>query len=191
MRCRGGGARGVGAPPSAPYLGSASGASVESSTIAAISLIVSIISLIAATVIGVSQYRLSKRLAKLQEPVLKRQGALHAYDLQERAERRAERETSRITVEADRGGSEVRFLVKNTGGAPARNVTVEIRSRGKGRSPLMKGEAEGKLPIPELRPGQTVPLLGTITFQVHFPFDVEVRWVGPDGTEHSDSLVLH
>lgn len=72
---------------------------------------------------------------------------------------------------------------------PARNVTFDLDLEGK-RSPLVTGDYDVKIPIPELAPGNRVPLWAAITMGMGTTFPARWSWRNPDDSiENRRSLL--
>lgn len=89
----------------------------------------------------------------------------------------------RVTLEGFHGRE--RFVIANWGQGPAKEVDVKIQPRPGRSSPLVQGDYEEKLPIPELLPGDAVKLFAAITFGTGTEFDAILSWTEPDGSRQS------
>jgi hypothetical protein len=71
-----------------------------------------------------------------------------------------------------------RIYIDNLGGSTARDVQLEIDlGESQDRSPLVRGDVDRKLPIPELRPGDTCPLIAALSSGCYPPFNATLSWV--------------
>lgn len=66
-----------------------------------------------------------------------------------------------------------RVYLDNVGPAAARDVQLEFHNQ---QSPLVQGDVDRKLPIPELAAGESCPLIVAISHDCYPPFDVTVSW---------------
>ena len=70
-----------------------------------------------------------------------------------------------------------RIYIDNIGEEAARDIKLDFDLReGQTRSPLVQGDADRKLPIPELRQGDTCPLMAALSTSCYPPFDVTLSW---------------
>jgi hypothetical protein len=88
-----------------------------------------------------------------------------------------------VRVQLRGPASHAKFLIQNWGQGAARNVNVSAVSKANGTSPFLRGDYDQKLPIPELLPGDAVPLLAAITMGSGTTFNVETTWTNPNGQE--------
>lgn len=78
-----------------------------------------------------------------------------------------------------------RITLTNIGGAPARNVDFEFEFRDGQHDPIPDIERKEKLPVPELAPGKSCPLMAGFTMGNYPPFDLLVTWLDPPFTKQT------
>ena len=78
-----------------------------------------------------------------------------------------------------------RITLTNIGGAPARNVDFEFEFRDGQHDPIPDIERKEKLPVPELAPGKSCPLMAAFTMGNYPPFDLLVTWLDPPFTKQT------
>jgi len=88
-----------------------------------------------------------------------------------------------------------RIHIDSIGDLPVRDINLEFQLRkGQTRSPLVQSDADEKLPIRVLEPGETCPLMAALSFSCHPPFDVSCSWTDdecPAGERREKSKVLY
>lgn len=95
-----------------------------------------------------------------------------------------------IRVDLERSGKDFKFLITNWGEGAARDVTFELELEPGARSPLVKGDYDQKIPIPELGPGNRVPLWAAITMGMGTAFPGRWSWRNPDGSIETRKSLL-
>jgi hypothetical protein len=142
--------------------------------------VVTATAVVALVVSFVSLYRtgrLQRQQMKLhakQEQLLDRQLAKHA-DI-------------RVSLGHERGS--FRFVIRNAGAGSARNVTFSALSKEGSMSPLVRGDFDKKLPIPELPPGEERTILAALSFGSGLIFDAKWAWLEADGSTEERSGVI-
>jgi hypothetical protein len=156
--------------------------------IALVAIIVSLVSLRRTSRVQEQQLRLQRKqeeLTDLQLESLRKQSqtplALATAPTQDKADVRAD---------LGRVGGDFKFTITNWGRVPARDVTFDLDLEAGEPSPLVNGEYDEKIPIPELGPGNRVPLFAAITFGMGLTFPARWSWRNPDGSVETRSSLL-
>lgn len=159
-----------------------------------------LIALVAATISVVSLHRTSRvqeqqlRLQKKQEELtdlqleaLRKQAAMAAFtSAAAPAQGKAD-----VRVDLERvGRGDFKFFITNWGTVPAREVTFDLELAEGARSPLVSGDYDQKIPIPELAPGSRVPLWAAITMGMGTSFPARWAWKNPDGSTDTRKSLL-
>jgi len=76
---------------------------------------------------------------------------------------------------------DAKFVVANRGDGPARNIDFKIKRQEGRSSPLLRGDYDEKLPIPELLPGDRVTFIAALTCDTGTSFNTIVTWTNADG----------
>lgn len=158
--------------------------------IAIVAIIVSIISLRRTSRVQEQQLRLQRKqeeLTDLQLEALRKQAeALQASP----ASTAATQEKADVRVDLERVGRDYKFIITNWGRAPARDVTFDLDLEPGNHSPLVAGDYDLKIPIPELAPGSRVPLYAAITLGMAPAFPARWSWRNPDGSVETRKTLL-
>jgi hypothetical protein len=80
-----------------------------------------------------------------------------------------------------------KFVIRNWGFGPAKNVNMEVQPVQGNVSPLVDGDYDIKLPAPRLSSGSELKLLAGITGETGAAFDVNWTWEDKDGTKHQEN----
>lgn len=149
-------------------------------------LIVSIISLRRSSA-NVAQ---SRRLQEKQEELTELQLKLHRDEV-EKGERPSTTDKSDkgadVRVSLEGSAQKARFVIRNWGYSTAKDINLEVKPVDGRSSPLVKGDADVKLPIPRLAPGGDCSLIAALSFGTGVTFDVSWSWSEEDGTQHEQS----
>lgn len=152
---------------------------VLTASTAVVALIISSVSLIRTRRIQSKQLEyeaISAALAKKQLELLTKEEQLD--------------ERAHITAELVKVGiSDYRFVIMNQGAAVASNVTFKIDPMSPD-NPLLKSEAEGKLPYPSLQPGQSFTLIADFNLDSALSYDVYLEWKNPNGSIEEKKIHL-
>ncbi len=154
---------------------------------AAIAIVAAVIGLVSLNRTGKVQREQLRLQAKQEELIdhqlesLRRQAAAPEAPPQEKAD---------VRVDFERLGRDYRFIITNWGRVPAREVTFDLDLKESRRSPLVTGDYDEKIPIPELAPGAQCPLLAALTFGTGTTFQARWTWRNPDGSQESSSSLL-
>jgi hypothetical protein len=135
---------------------------------------VAVLALLATVVLGIAQLRLQRRMTALEE----------GRDEDERRRRQKADVVAQFyrKREADPFFPSFWVALKNTGAAPARDVTISSPNADKHLRPGVTADPKS-LPIPWLHPGQSVSIkLDTIP-GAQPPPDVLVAWVDGEGPQ--------
>jgi hypothetical protein len=155
---------------------------VITAAIALVAVTVSLVSLRRTTRVQAQQLRLHKKqeeLTDLQLEALRKQAhtaaaAVAPAVVQDKAD-------VRVDLERTARGS-YKFFITNWGTVPARDVTFDLELDAAARTPLVRGDYDTKIPIPELAPGNRIPLLAAITMGMPRMFPARWTWRNPDGS---------
>lgn len=152
--------------------------------VALLGVVVSLVSLVRTRRLDEQQQRLrgkQEELTELQIQLLRREVEEQKKSVVPAAD---------VRVSLDGPARHARFVVTNWGYGPARTVNFKIREREGRSSPLVKGDYDEKLPIPQLLPGDRVSFLAALTFGTGTTFDAVLTWVDADGSEqHRETQV--
>jgi hypothetical protein len=127
-----------------------------------------------------------KGLRKKQEELTDLQLQLLRREVAEQTQHTTPSADVRVSLEGPAG--QARFVVTNWGYGPARNVDFKLRQREGRSSPLVHGDYEEKLPIPELLPGDRVTFIAALTFGSGTTFDAVLTWVDLDGSKQQREM---
>jgi hypothetical protein len=126
---------------------------------------------------------------------LRRTGPLHRIQtelatLQTERLKQAPRADVRVAL-IDTGNRSYKFAITNQGDVPARAVTFEVSPlEERWHSPLVEGDYDKKLPIPELAPGSDVLLIAAISSGTGITFNARWSWRNPDDkTETRQTMI--
>jgi hypothetical protein len=150
-----------------------------------LAVVVSVVSLVGSRRLDERQERLREKQDELTE--------LQLHLLRREVEEQTRRDVLpaadvRVTLERSLRGE--RFVIINWGYGAARNVDVTIQPREGRTSPLVEGDYDEKLPIPELLPGARVVLIAGLSFGTGIAFDAVLTWVNADGSEQRREVEL-
>lgn len=154
--------------------------------IAAGGLIVSIISLRRSSATESQTLRLQEKQEELTDLQLK----LHQSEvknLEESTSVGEKRRSADIRVTLEGTARNSRFVIRNWGYGAAKDINLEVKPLRGNLSPLVKGDADEKLPIPQLAPGSDFSLLAALSFDTGSAFDVNWSWLDEDGTQRKES----
>lgn len=155
--------------------------------IAVVALVLSFLSLRRTSRVQEQQIRLHRKqeeLTDLQLEALRRQA--------EAANRPAptQLEKADVRIDLEQVGRDYNFIITNWGSGSARDVTFDLDLPAGSRSPLVSGDYDVKIPIPELAPGARVPLYAAITFGIGSAFPARWSWQNPDGSRQTRNSML-
>lgn len=157
---------------------------VITAAIAILAIVISFVSLQRTGKVQRQQLRLQAKqeeLTDLQLQSLRKQATAPQLPLQEKAD---------VRVDLDQQGKNYKFVITNWGRVPARNVTFELEAEEGRSSPLVRGDYDEKIPIPELAPGGRCPVFAALTFGTGTSFQATWTWRNPDGSEERRSSLL-
>jgi hypothetical protein len=154
---------------------------------AAIAILAVVISLVSLHRTGRVQ-RQQMKLQTKQEELTDLQ--LQSLRRQEKAPQASPQEKADVRVDLERQGNNSKFVITNWGRVAARNVAFDVRPKEGKSSPLVKGDYDEKLPIPELAPGGRCPLHAALTVGTGTVFDASWSWRNPDGSEDRRASLL-
>jgi len=147
--------------------------------IAIVAAITSFVSLRRTSAVRRQQLRLQKKqeeLTDLQLEALRKQAASASLTVA------APVEKADVRVDLDKAGRDYKFIITNWGRVPAREVTFDLDLEPGRSSPLVSGDYDVKIPIPELAPGARCPLWAALTFGSGTTFPARWSWRNPDGS---------
>lgn len=156
--------------------------------LALVAIIVSFVSLRRTTRTQEQQVRLHKKqeeLTDLQLELLRKQSETASSTPATSPPERAD-----VRVDLDRVGRDFKFIITNWGRVPARHVTFDLELQPEDRSPLVSGDYDLKIPIPELAPGSRVPLFAAVTMGMKPAFPAKWTWRNPDGSVETRKSLL-
>ena len=122
-----------------------------------------------------------QRLRQLQEELTELQLQFLRREVEEQSRATVAAADVRVTLEGPVRNA--RFVITNWGYGAARNVNFTINQREGRSNPLVTGDYDEKLPIPELLPGDRLPLLAALTFGSGTTFDTVLTWMDDAGSE--------
>lgn len=149
-------------------------------------LIVSIVSLRRSRAVQ----KQTQRLQQKQEELTDLQLTLHRTEVRKLDHTASAENTHKaadVRVSLEGTARQARFAIRNWGFGAAKDVKVEVQPLGDNSSPLVKGDADEKLPIPRLAAGADCSLIAALTFDTGVVFDVRWSWLDEDGTRHEES----
>lgn len=149
-----------------------------------LTLTVALTSVTIATVSLVRTRRLSEqqlRMQRKQEELADVQLQLSKREVAERQRQDSPPADVRVTLE-ERGNNDHRFVIANWGTGAARSLNFSIPSHAE-HSPLVEGDYDEKLPIPELLPGDRVSAMAALTMGMSLTFSTVLTWTDADGSE--------
>lgn len=157
--------------------------------IAIVAAVISLVSLRRTSAVQRQQLRLQKKqeeLTDLQLEALRKQ-ALPASASVAVA---APVEKADVRVDLEKSGRDYKFIITNWGRVPAREVTFDLDLEPGRSSPLVSGDYDVKIPIPELAPGARCPLWAALTFGSGTTFPARWTWRNPDGSVDTRKSLL-
>lgn len=155
--------------------------------IALVAVVISVVSLRRTSRVQDQQLRLQKKqeeLTDLQLEALRRQSAADSSSIAIVSEK------ADVRVELETFGRDHKFIITNWGSASATDVTFELELEPGRRSPLVKGDYDQKVPVPELSPGGRVPIWAAITMGMGTAFPAKWTWRNPDGSKEERRSLL-
>lgn len=99
-------------------------------------------------------------------------------------------ETADVRVFLRGVGTGIRFVLRNMGGAPARDVHFDIDPQTGKNSPLVSSEVEAKIPIEVLEPEEECELAAVVTTGTGIEFNARLSWSDPDGSDQRIQVLL-
>lgn len=162
---------------------------IVTAAIALVAIVISLVSLRRTSRVQEQQLRLQRKqeeLTDLQLESLRKQSQMPpmvpvAAAIQEKAD---------VRVDLERVGRDFKFIITNWGRVPARDVRFDLELAAGKQSPLVVGDYDEKIPIPELAPGNRVPLLAAITMGMGTTFPGQWSWRNPDGSVETRKSLL-
>lgn len=158
--------------------------------IALIAIIISLVSLRRTGKVQEQQLRLQRKqeeLTDLQLEALRKQAEVAKAPS---ASLLATQEKADVRVDLERVGRGYKFSITNWGRVSARDVGFDLELQPGKPSPLVRGDYDLKIPIPELAPGSRVPLCAAITLGMAPTFPARWSWRNPDGSEETRKSLL-
>jgi hypothetical protein len=155
---------------------------IVTAAVALVAVIISLVSLRRTSKVQEQQLRLQRKqeeLTDLQLESLRRQSQTRTLPAAAVA---ASQERADVRVDLERVGRDYKFIITNWGRVPSRDVTFGLDLGAGKPSPLLRGDYDVKIPIPELGPGNRVPLLAAITLGMAPIFPARWSWRNPDGS---------
>ena len=158
--------------------------------IALVAIIVSLVSLRRTSKVQEQQLRLQRKqeeLTDLQLESLRKQSQtlLPLADAPAPTQEKAD-----VRVDLERIGRDYKFIITNWGRVPARDVTFDLDIEAGKPSPLVNGDYDVKIPIPELAPGNRVPVWAAVTMGMALTFPARWSWRNPDGSVETRKSLL-
>ena len=144
-----------------------------------------IVALLAVAVSVISLVR-SRAVEQEQLELQRTTSALARKQLEMLLAEESSEDSARISIQLERRGNGHRFVVRNFGDVPARNVSFTLAPHGKGDSPLVESDYRAKFPAPILQPGTSIGVLAAVSFGSATAFDVVLRWEDPSGRVHEE-----
>lgn len=136
---------------------------------------------VASLLIAYLSWRSSQRTAKEQLALQRTTARLAEQQLEQiESQRQANAPALRISIESVNRHTR-KFVIRNVGNAPARNVAFVLNPHGSGDNPLLLDDYREKFPVPIMPPGSEVGVLAAFSFNSARAFDVTFRWETEDG----------
>ena len=148
-----------------------------------LSISVSLLAAVIATVALVRSGSISKRQLELEE----RHAELAEKQLVKIKENEEARSQAYVDVELERIGSDGIFAVSNIGTVSA----FDVRCRIDPHEPIFERDLEEKFPVRELRAGKTIELRAAFSMASPIRYVANVWWSNPDGSNKQDEFELH
>lgn len=145
---------------------------------------------IASLLLAYLSFRSSQRTADEQLALQRTMARLAERQLEQIASQlQANSPALRVSIERA-GRNTHKFVLRNVGNAPARNVSFVLHPHGSGDNPLIEADYQEKFPVPILHPGSEIGVLAAFSFDSARAFDVTLRWQTEDGrTVEEESFV--
>ena len=83
-----------------------------------------------------------------------------------------------------------RFVVRNIGDSPGKNVQFTVDVHGQGENPLMIADYNDKFPISSLGPGDEAGAMAAFAMGSGRAFNVRITWENIDGTQSEDTVFV-
>ncbi len=163
---------------------------IVTAAISLVAIIVSVVSLRRTSKVQDQQLRLQRKqeeLTDLQLEALRKQSQTPSSPTAVLA---PNQEKADVRVDLERIGNDFKFIITNWGSVAARDVTFDLELEPGRRTPLVKGDYDEEIPIPELAPGNRVPLWAAITFGMATTFSGRWTWRNPDGSVETRRSLL-
>ena len=154
--------------------------------IAAGGLVVSIISLRRSSATEAQTLRLQEKQEELADLQLKLHQA-EVENLEESTSVGEKRRSADIRVTLEGTARSSRLVIRNWGYGAAKDVNLGVKPLKGNSSPLVKGDADEKLPIPRLAPGSDCSLIAALSNDTGSAFDINWSWLDEDGTSRKES----
>lgn len=157
---------------------------IVTAALATVAVIISLVSLFRTWKLQRQQMRLQTKQEELIDPQLeslRKQAATTLAPAQEKAD---------VRVDLEPLGRDYKFIVINWGRVPARSVTFDLDLKEGRSSPLVKGDYDEKIPIPELAPGSRCALSAAVTHGTGTVFQARWSWRNPDGSLENRASLL-
>lgn len=149
-----------------------------------LSLLISLLAGVIAFVALYRTHRVAQRQLKLQETQVelqKEQSALARLQRQQIEERQKLQSVADVGIYIAQSVDGHRFFLRNLGPATACGVNVWVDSIRTGKSVLVAGDAQSKLPRAKLFPRDEIPLISAITMDTGNTFIARLRWQNESG----------
>lgn len=99
-------------------------------------------------------------------------------------------ERADVRVDLEQSGRDYKFVITNWGLVSARQVTFALDLKEGQPSPLVQGDYDEKIPMPELPPGGRCRLFSAVSFGSGSGFSARWTWRNPDGSLQERSARL-
>lgn len=146
-----------------------------------------IVSLLAIVVSVVTQRRQDKGEESLRR--LQEQLTVYQIEAYERAEAELVRSVVRVFLRPR--GRNYQFVLRNEGRTKVTNVNLEITPQAGQMTPLVPGDADRKLPIKVLQPGDECTLLAGLSNDSYPPFEAKLTWEDSLGKNHTAKSTIY
>ncbi len=124
------------------------------------------------------QIDLQRTTARLAEQQLEQLENIHSHNQSVQSESGSA--ILRIYIESY-GRNSHKYILRNVGNAPARNVSFELQPHGSGKNPLIEADYNEKFPAPVVSPGSEIGVLAAFSFGSARAFDVFLKWENENG----------
>jgi hypothetical protein len=155
--------------------------------IAVVALVISFLSLRRTSPVQEQQLRLPRKqeeLTDLQLEALRRQAEAA------RLASNPSLDKAEVRIDLEQVGRDYKFIITNWGSASARDVIFELDLPEGAPSPIVPGDYDAKIPIPEFTPGSRVSLFAAITFGMGTAFPARWSWQNPNGTRQTRNSMI-